>query len=67
MSNFLLWQLAYAELFFEPTFWPDFTTEKFVSLLKLFANRERRFGLTPEQTHILHKTPGGSSLQQNVM
>jgi undecaprenyl diphosphate synthase len=49
VSNFLLWQLAYAEMFFDNTLWPDFTCEKFVELLKSFAKRERRFGMTPEQ------------------
>lgn len=49
VSNFLLWQLAYAEMFFDQTPWPEFTNEKLVSLLKDFAHRERRFGMTPEQ------------------
>lgn len=49
VSNFLLWQLAYAELFFENTLWPNFSSEKFVELLREYARRERRFGLTPEQ------------------
>ncbi len=49
VSNFLLWQLAYSELFFSPVLWPDFSSEKLIELLKDFARRERRFGLTPEQ------------------
>ena len=49
ISNFLLWQAAYAELFFEAAFWPDFDSARFVHCLKSFASRERRFGLTPEQ------------------
>lgn len=49
VSNFLLWQMAYAEMFFEPTFWPDFTVDVFVKMLKDYATRERRFGLTSEQ------------------
>lgn len=44
ISNFLLWQIAYAELFVTPTLWPDFTREEFIGILKDFQNRERRFG-----------------------
>jgi undecaprenyl diphosphate synthase len=49
VSNFLLWQAAYAEYFFESAPWPDFTEEMFASLLRDYSNRERRFGRTPEQ------------------
>jgi undecaprenyl diphosphate synthase len=44
LSNFLLWQSAYAELLFVDTLWPDFSREQFVSALEQFAQRERRFG-----------------------
>lgn len=44
VSNFLLWQSAYAELWFTDTNWPDFTPELFVEALKDFGKRERRFG-----------------------
>ncbi|MBF0299988.1 MAG: di-trans,poly-cis-decaprenylcistransferase [Oligoflexia bacterium] len=44
ISNFLLWQLAYAELFFTHTKWPDFTTEEFKEIYKKVSTRERRFG-----------------------
>ncbi|MDD5053059.1 MAG: di-trans,poly-cis-decaprenylcistransferase [Sulfuricurvum sp.] len=44
LSNFLLWQAAYAELFFTPTLWPDLSIDEFESILKTFAQRERRFG-----------------------
>lgn len=44
LSNFLLWQSAYSELFFTNTLWPDFTTEEFHSILVRFAQRTRRFG-----------------------
>ncbi len=44
MSNFLLWQLAYSELYFTDTYWPDFGTEEFSLALESFASRERRFG-----------------------
>ena len=44
ISNFLLWQIAYAELFVTPTLWPDFSKDEFLSILKNFQSRERRFG-----------------------
>lgn len=44
ISNFLLWQIAYTELFVTPTLWPDFTREEFIGILKDFQNRQRRFG-----------------------
>lgn len=44
VSNFLLWQIAYAELHFTETLWPDFGREEFWEILKDFQNRERRFG-----------------------
>lgn len=49
LSNFLLWQIAYAELFFDETLWPDFTVEKFIEHLRAFCLRERRFGMTSAQ------------------
>ena len=48
LSNFLLWQSAYAELLFVETLWPDFTPEKFLEAIGQFAQRERRFGSLPE-------------------
>lgn len=44
ISNFLLWQIAYAELFFTQTLWPDFTETEFIQILKDYQGRERRFG-----------------------
>ncbi len=44
MSNFLLWQSAYAELLFVDTLWPDFGREELLKALQSFAARERRFG-----------------------
>ena len=44
LSNFLLWQAAYAELMFIPEFWPDFSRDTFVAALSRYAMRERRFG-----------------------
>jgi len=44
LSNFLLWQLSYAEFYFTPTFWPDFRDEAFALALAEYARRRRRFG-----------------------
>jgi undecaprenyl diphosphate synthase len=44
VSNFLLWQIAYAEMFFTPTLWPDFTSEELEKIINDFKKRERRFG-----------------------
>jgi len=49
ISNFLLWQLAYTELFFTPVLWPDFDRAQFEQALASYAGRQRRFGLTGEQ------------------
>ncbi len=49
ISNFLLWQMAYAELCFSDVLWPDFRTEAFLRCLAQFQHRERRFGLTSAQ------------------
>ena len=44
LSNYLLWQLAYSEFFFTPTYWPDFTKEEFNEIIKTYQSRERRYG-----------------------
>ena len=44
LSNFLLWQIAYAEMFFTKSFWPDFTSKELESIINDFKKRERRFG-----------------------
>ncbi len=49
ISNFLLWQLAYTELYFTPTLWPEFDTVEFDKAIASFQKRERRFGRTSEQ------------------
>jgi undecaprenyl diphosphate synthase len=49
ISNFLLWQLAYTELYFTDTNWPDFTINELHKALADFQSRERRFGLTSDQ------------------
>ena len=49
ISNFLLWQLAYSELYFSPVLWPDFKKEDLFEAIVDYQNRERRFGKTTEQ------------------
>ncbi|MEK9788797.1 MAG: polyprenyl diphosphate synthase, partial [Flavobacteriaceae bacterium] len=49
ISNFLLWHIAYAELYFTKTLWPDFTKEDLEKAFVDYAKRERRFGKTSEQ------------------
>ncbi|MGE0077053.1 MAG: isoprenyl transferase [Bacteroidales bacterium] len=49
LSNFLLWQLAYAELYFTPILWPDFTSDEFYKAIIEYQSRVRRFGKTAEQ------------------
>ena len=49
ISNFLLWEIAYAELFFSDTLWPDFNKENLFEAILNYQNRERRFGKTSEQ------------------
>lgn len=53
ISNFMLWQLAYAELYFTETYWPDFNDESLIEAVTWFINRERRFGCTGEQVKAL--------------
>ncbi|OGQ46082.1 MAG: di-trans,poly-cis-decaprenylcistransferase [Deltaproteobacteria bacterium RIFCSPLOWO2_02_FULL_46_8] len=49
LSNFLLWQLAYTELYFTKTMWPDFNPSELAKALEEYSKRERRFGKTSEQ------------------
>jgi len=49
LSDFLLWECAYAELVFSPTMWPDFSEKELAQALREFEGRERRFGRIPEQ------------------
>ena len=49
ISNFILWQAAYAELFVSQVFWPDYRKEDLQLALDWYAQRERRFGMTGEQ------------------
>jgi undecaprenyl diphosphate synthase len=49
ISNFLLWQIAYAEIYMTSTYWPDFRKEEYVEALIEYQRRERRFGATGDQ------------------
>jgi undecaprenyl diphosphate synthase len=49
ISNFLLWQIAYSEIYITDTLWPDFKTKNLLEAIKSFQKRERRFGLVSEQ------------------
>lgn len=57
ISNFLLWQLAYTELYFTDTFWPDFGKAELASAIQSFGQRERRFGRTSAQLQESKKVP----------
>ena len=52
ISNYLLWQAAYSELFFSPVYWPDFGKAPLEAALEAYASRERRFGKTSEQIQL---------------
>jgi undecaprenyl diphosphate synthase len=55
VSNYLLWQIAYSELYFTSKYWPDFTKEDFVAAIADFQARERRYGKTSEQINYDHE------------
>ncbi|MGB5410094.1 MAG: undecaprenyl diphosphate synthase family protein, partial [Woeseiaceae bacterium] len=52
ISNFLMWNLAYAELFFPTVLWPDFDATHLDEALQFYAQRERRYGHTSEQVKV---------------
>ena len=54
LSNFLLWQSAYTELYVTETLWPDFREEEFLKALETYQQRQRRFGLTQEQIEVMN-------------
>ena len=58
ISNFLLWESAYAELYFDDALWPDYNRQNFYAALFDYVNRERRFGLTTEQMKSLQGCDG---------
>jgi undecaprenyl diphosphate synthase len=49
ISNYLLWQIAYSELYFTKKYWPEFSKEDLYEAIVNYQNRERRFGKTSEQ------------------
>ncbi|UFN68919.1 isoprenyl transferase [Vibrio alginolyticus] len=53
ISNFMLWQMAYAEMYFTPEYWPEFDEDSLVEAVTWFINRKRRFGCTGEQIKAL--------------
>ncbi|KJY88530.1 UDP pyrophosphate synthase [Vibrio neptunius] len=53
ISNFMLWQMAYAEMYFTPIYWPEFDENSLIEAVTWFVNRERRFGCTGEQIKAL--------------
>jgi len=59
ISNFLLWQLAYTELYFTPTLWPDFDARQLDAAIAWYQQRERRFGRTSEQLEKTKRESGG--------
>lgn len=52
ISNFILWQMAYAEFYFSPLYWPDFDGDAFDEALSVYSGRKRRFGMTDEQIEV---------------
>lgn len=54
ISNFLLWQIAYSEIFIDRTFWPDFKRTQYYRAIAEYQSRERRFGMTSEQIKETH-------------
>lgn len=61
ISNFLLWQMAYAELYFTPTKWPDFTSSEFKKIIENVSSRERRFGNVCSQSGLVDSVKNAES------
>jgi undecaprenyl diphosphate synthase len=59
ISNFLLWQIAYSEIYFASALWPDFNELEFLRALLAFQQRERRFGGLPEPNGVFHPSKDG--------
>ena len=49
ISNYMLWQIAYSELYFTPIYWPDFNEAELIKAIEYFNTKQRRFGKTEEQ------------------
>ena len=65
LSNYLLWQIAYSELYFTETYWPDFSKDDFCKAIIDFQSRERRFGKTSEQVTTAAPTPSAAPKTEN--
>ena len=65
LSNYLLWQLAYSELYFTPVLWPDFSKQSLYEAIVDYQKRERRFGKTSEQLKENDKSDGGQNKMRN--
>ena len=55
LSNYLMWQCAYSELYFCDTYWPDFTEDEMLKAISDYQQRERRYGKTSEQITSIHE------------
>jgi undecaprenyl diphosphate synthase len=60
ISNFLLWQIAYAELYFTPVLWPDFDRKQLFAALLDYQGRSRRFGAVPDAAPDQPASPAGT-------
>jgi undecaprenyl diphosphate synthase len=49
ISNFLLWQIAYSEIYVTTKYWPDFSNDDYIEAINSYASRQRRFGMTGDQ------------------
>lgn len=56
LSNFLLWQMAYTEIYFTPTYWPDFRREEYLQAIKAYQGRDRRYGAISDQVATPNRT-----------
>jgi undecaprenyl diphosphate synthase len=64
ISNFLLWQLAYTEIYITPKFWPSFRRDELYAAIRDYQRRERRFGMVSEQ---IQEKPGGESYMNRLI
>ena len=67
ISNFLLWQTAYSELFFTETKWPEFTSREFEDILGQFSRRERRFGAVSQSADLQATTDLASKRKHSFL
>lgn len=67
VSNFLLWQIAYSEFVILDVFWPDFTRDHLYNSIKVYQNRERRFGKVSEQIQNIKGSKNAQSLSKEII